>query len=399
MTTVSPAPSAPSPPELRWSLDLGWHMAELYGRLRPRDLRAPSPNELDEARLKREGSVLAIYGAVEDHPIELQVDLPGRGALTDRQKTELLLEEIEVGFRRLEPALAAAGFRPPNSAEWRSLLPFIGSPEAHYELGRSILAGHVTLLSHLSATEPTYGKAYGLGRALADITLRITENDDDESALTRDLHGERVATITRWLSELRSLLPAHAAAAVSGSVRTWRDWASDPKWDNGTLDWTRDRANVIQALRSQGEDWRAYLSGDKSVIDRLEIGDYIRAGEYLAGRIRRLLQRFAAQYWIWLSIVSLVAVGGVLTALLVFGSDTAKIVGAGASVLGAVGITGQAARGAVGKPLREAESVLWQAELDQTAAQAITRIPETARPAAKDVPEPPRLRRRSVNQR
>jgi hypothetical protein len=380
--------SAASPEDLRVALNLGWHMAQLYAQLRPAKLSPPSPSKFAATREKQASArdYESVHGESELPFIQLQTDLPGRGSFTDRQQTTLLLDEIEAALVRFGPRIRAAGFDSPNTAAWRELVPFIGSPETHYELARAILLDHVSLLSQLSAVDSALGKSYGLGRALADLTLR--PNAADQQSFTSDLRSGRVAVMTDWLSELRSLLPPHAAAAVGGSVALWQRWADDPKWDNGPLNWGTDGSKLVTLFHAQGEDWRGYLTGEKLVLDRLSIEDYLRAGEFFAGRIRLLAGRFVAQYWRWLSLVG-AAVAVAIAVLFFVGSDTAKIAGSAIAVLTGLGVTAQSARATAGKALSQVQGALWQAELDQAGVSAITRLPRSVQPKATDTPKPP----------
>jgi hypothetical protein len=70
---------------------------------------------------------------------------------------------------------------------------------------------HVNLLVTLTAADSSYGKAYGLGRALADTTCPHQTRDQ----LARSFESHRIGQLYVWLDELVSLLPDHA-------TRLWR---------------------------------------------------------------------------------------------------------------------------------------------------------------------------------
>ena len=173
-----------------------------------------------------------------------------------------------------------------------------------------MLTVHVEILGHLTAADFRLGKAYGLGRALADTCRKPT----DDASLRRQLDRYRVANLLGWLDDLNSALPPHAGHAVAASLRVWSEWAA------------RDgqpplaEQDVLKLLRRQGELWRGLLSGEKHGADMLDMKDWL---EVAKGFQRRL--RTAALSAIWrmplLAVLILVLfVGGVL--LMVFASDS-----------------------------------------------------------------------------
>jgi hypothetical protein len=86
---------------------------------------------------------------------------------------------------------------------------------------------HCRLLEALTVTDFRLGKAYGLGRALAETTLVPAVPADGAEGKFRELLGAgRVSTVKDWLVELKTMLPDHAAYAVSRGLDDWRAWAA-----------------------------------------------------------------------------------------------------------------------------------------------------------------------------
>jgi hypothetical protein len=115
------------------------------------------------------------------------------------------------------------------------------------------------------------GKAYGLGRALADTCRKPS----DAATLKTELGRNRVANLLGWLDDLSSALRAHAAHSVAESLGRCCDWSED----HGVADVDQ---RTLATLRRQGEPWRALLSGEKRATETLEIDNYLDAAQDLA---------------------------------------------------------------------------------------------------------------------
>src|SRR5262249_46285301 len=149
----------------------------------------------------------------------------------------------------------------------------------------------------------TLGKAYGLGRALAD-TCRPGQEPAD---LQDSFDPYRLAQLRHDLDDLASVLPAHAAKAVGQSLTWWRDavFMADHsetgqkrrralvgvRTDAPALRTRAGRANpeistaspignmitLRDAVHRQGELWRVVLTGEQRPQDMLAPGDYLNA--------------------------------------------------------------------------------------------------------------------------
>ncbi len=340
-------------------------MAELYAKVKPDVL--PPPEAPD-------GPLPKASPEPEPRRLNLQEDLPGLGSLQVRQELQLFIDRVNVGFHQLEPVISHAGLAIAGPEDWASLAYQRASPEGRYQLARSVLQFHADLLAALTACEHQVGLAYGLGRAVADLSMR--PRADNQTSLTNDLRSGRVKTIVGWLRELHTVLPPHSAGAVMGSITQWQQWAAGPTWHGASLDWAAHGDDVVGALADQGKRWRLLLTGQVAALDQLSPEDYVQAAGYMVGRVREILQRLLAQYWPWVTVITLVMVAAVVGSLLLLHSPTAKGIGVAISVFGWLGVTGRSVSGALQRTVSHVEQSLWGAELDLAAAWANTTLPD-----------------------
>jgi hypothetical protein len=199
---------------------------------------------------------------------------------------------------------------------------------------------HDDVLSTLTATDFRLGKAYHLGHTLALVT-------GDQSQLNPD----RVTKMLEWLDELSSTLPPHAAGSVSLSLAQARGIGSQ------------------QALRRQGELWRALLSGEKNGREMLNTDDYLDAADNLAKATGKLVRKSFLRFPVLSAAVVLLVIGGV--ALIAFDKDGSIVAGA-TSLVAAFGLTWKGLGGAAGKLVAAVEEPVWGAQLDIAIARAMT---------------------------
>jgi hypothetical protein len=336
---------------------LGWQMAELYAE------SAVPPGDGDED----------------------PADLPGMSALSLEQLLELRLTQIKAGIARLTEVFTAANLDADSVLDRvDAVQEVLGGAKAvrSSKLRPLIVELHVELFTCLTAARPRVGKAYGLGRALADLCLRPKTSEKAE--FKRDFDG-RVQTLTGWLKDLKSALPEHASEAIVSSLTLWGDWIDKTPADDRV--WTADApwqdpihpsattSIVTSALFAQGARWRAVLTGEKAATDLLTSSDLVAAGAALLQQFLALIGQFAARYWP-IALVGVVAVVGIIVvvALLAHG------LGAGLTALGAfagaLGLTWQGTRSTLGDVLTKAKEPLWGAQLDLAVTRALTQLPE-----------------------
>ncbi len=404
-SAVTPGSAASRATDAAWdgvvsAFVLGWHVTELF------HVNVP-------------GSV---------RPQQVSVDkLPGIGELDPLSRARLLLTQVQADLHRVE-RFDDASQQLPDPSPIQSLLQADARQQG--QLQQAVLQLHRQLLVVLTAADFRLGKAYGLGRALAE-TARLP-NAKDPASFLRAFARYRLVNIIGWLADLKSAFPPHAAEAVRGSLAAWAGWveaptlrpasdddqrASDVRGDGQApgaartspssapelqlrrllprswfakqsprpqtrpVDWklAPDRQSVTRALHRQGELWRAILSGEKDCVDFLSTDDYLRAADGLLGHIRHLTLRFLGRFWITTTVVSVILVGAIATVLLV--QATATVVAAIVTGAGAIGITWKGAASSLGRVLAQAQRPLWESELDAAVANAVTWMPRERRSA------------------
>jgi hypothetical protein len=284
----------------------------------------------------------------------LDDDLPGLGSLSTRDRLEILVDQIEAGVTKLAEPVWHAGLAPISLLELRARL---DGDNFHEQ----VLVLHRTMLGTLTAADFRLGKAYGLGRALADTCRK----PKDAKGLRREFDKHRIATLRGWLDELSSALPAHAAHSVASSLGRWSDWLS-----------AHPRQTPLPELRRQGELWRALLSAEKRGSELLEFDNYLDASGALASRMAANARRAIAKFWLLMLLVAALVIGGIV--LLVIGGSSQIVAGA-TSLLAAVGLTWKGVGGALGQLVGRLEQPVWGAVLDMAIADAITLLPGNKR--------------------
>ncbi|HEX6520738.1 MAG TPA: hypothetical protein VF070_12120 [Streptosporangiaceae bacterium] len=375
---------------------LGWRIEELFTQF---DVPVRSPRPYDMARLpglsrlksydwQRMGldqadfvlsQVTAAVGTPSAIPLDITTDA--------RAKLDATIQEGE----------GAAGRR----GEYRAALATL----------------HVNLLIVLTAAGPYYGKAYGLGRALADTTR--PHQSPDEFAGSFQQH--RIGQLYVWLDELASRFPEHAArsvaqsldwweqataAAVSGSTMSARAVPTDRVVDTSgkprRLSLIRRSARarsartrpagiepptidaLTVAVLRQGGIWRRVLNGEKRCTDMLTPQDYLRAGERLATHYTTMAHQAMRSFLPWLLLL-LLALAAVVTVLaLVPGSAVARTATAAAAAAGALSGTWKIIGIRVAPIAAQLTKPLWGSELDTATAEAIT-VPPVGTPQAQEL--------------
>lgn len=288
-------------------------------------------------------------------------------ALPPVSEIKRALDQIRGGLYKLAGHLQAAGFEPISSEELEEILQDrVGDPETRQQ-GLTDFDRQVS--SGLTAADGRLGKGYDLGRALAQTCFEPEDEDSFDRAF-----GPRIVDIKNWLADLASSFPPHASRGVVLSLRTWEAWAADPILDNERLDWKRDGPAVRTALRRQGEIWRALLAAEKDGAEMLDTPHYLRAANRLVAGMASSVWRFVRPLALPLAILVLLLGSGI--ALLVIAPEGGQIVGAIATALGAVGITGAGLRARLSRATSELETHIWGAELDLAIAEAVLIGPE-----------------------
>jgi hypothetical protein len=313
-------------PTVSQAFALGWQMAELF---RP------------QLRYRAE---------------HLDGDLPGLGSLSNDQRREISVDQVQAGITELTPAIQQVGLSVPTTA-LGNVRTALGDWENDGQ--QAVMALHLKLLGTLTAADFRLGKAYGLGRALADTCRKPTDAD----SLKQELGKFRIANLLAWLDELSTALPPHAAHSVYTSLSQWRDWA-----ENGQLPLA-----ASDTIKRQGELWRALLSGEKRGTEILEIGNYLQAAAAIAGRMSSIVWKAVVRFW-W---VMIIVAGLIIAAVVLFiiGGGSQIVAGAGSLVV-AFGVSWASVGKTLEKLAGKLEQPLWGAVLDTAIADAITLNPD-----------------------
>jgi hypothetical protein len=339
------APADRSDPNVAVAFSLGWQMAELY-----------SPHHRQQTPSSEER-------------------LPGIGSLSDQARLGILVDQIQTGLAKLNDQLSRAGFGP---FDLGSLRVQVSSEEARRRAVREL---HMRVLGALTAVDFRLGKAYGLGRALADTSRQPT----NRASICEELEHHRLANLLGWLDDLSSALPAHAGHSVAKSLVRWRDWAKQWRRQPASRRARRQALSEQQALsrlRRQGELWRALLSGEKSGGEMLEIDNWLDVARSFMRRIGRI-----ARGLIWrMPLLSMLIVGlfGAGVWLMLDKHNFGWVVAGAGGVLSSLGLTWKGIGGSLGQLAGRLEQPLFGAATDQAIADAITLLPRYQKKDRRD---------------
>lgn len=229
------------------------------------------------------------------------------------------------------------------------------------------------LLIGLTAADYRLGKAYGLGRALAD-TCASARGDPDQrarKALVHHLEPHRALVLVGWLDDLTSVLPPHSGQAVADSLQRWTNWGETAKLADLPAGEVSD---TIRVLHRNGQRWRAILSGEKNARDPLRTDDYVTACRGLLTRIGAIGRSLAWQLKGPLAAATVLIVLGLV--LMFLNRSTAQVLAGLGTVAGGLGITWRSAAGAMGRVSLDVGRPLWSAELDVAIASRLTPAPQ-----------------------
>lgn len=314
------------PDPMVWTaFGLGWQMAEVY---RP-DAPAMAP---------------AVQAG----------DLPDLSQLSSADWEEIGLFQLQAGITKLSGPISCAGLTIPDAKGFATEL------KATSETARSgaLRKFHVDLLATLTAVDFRLGKAYGLGRALADATR-------DPSNYHVELQRPRVTVLAAWIRDLATAFPPHSSHSVASSIERWSAWAADPPQSGDAAE-----ASILPRLQSQGRLWRSLLSGEKRATDVLEQSDYLIASERMLKNAGSLARSFLRHYvWACLGVLALVIAGIVV---MFVATSAAGVVSGATAILAGLGLGWKTIGSSLGAAAARVETPLWGAALDEVIYQRIT---------------------------
>lgn len=188
---------------------------------------------------------------------QLAEDLPGLSDLPAAQLVKLGLAQANMALSRLKAFLGDAPLPTTDTVREETEK---SSPDRD-AIRKAILNLHISVLVQLMAADYRLGKAYGLGRAMAD-TCASAHGDETarRRALVHHLEPHRALVLLAWLDDLKTVFPAHASHGVADSLQRWERWAQSAGLaaaDPATVN------NTTRVLHRCGQAWRAVLSGEK----------------------------------------------------------------------------------------------------------------------------------------
>ncbi len=379
---------------------LGWRIAELFNQF---DVPARSPRPYDVARL------------------------PGLSRLNSYDSQRLGLDQADFVLSQVTAAVGApAAISLDITADARAKLDATieeseGLAGRRGEYRAALATLHVNLLIVLTAAGPYYGKAYGLGRALADTTRPHQSSDE----FAESFQQHRIGQLYVWLDELASRFPEHAARSVAQSLDWWKQATaaavSGSKMSASAVPTDRVAGAPGQPKRSararpararpararsargrpagieppavdaltaavarQGSLWRRVLTGEKRCTDMLSPQDYLRAGERLATHYTTMAHQAVRSFLPWLLLLLLALAAVVTVLVLVPGSAVARTATAAAAAAGALSGTWKIIGIRVAPIAAQLTKPLWGGELDTATAEAIT-VPPVGTPQAPEL--------------
>jgi hypothetical protein len=298
----------------------------------------------------------------------LEEDLPGLSGLPAAQLVKLGLAQADVALSRLKTFLGDAPL-PATDAVRAEAEKSSPDPDA---IRTAILGLHVAVLVQLTAEDYRLGKAYGLGRALADTCAPARGNETERrQALEHHLESHRAQVIVGWLDDLKTVLPAHASHGVIGSLQRWECWAEAVGL--ATIDAVAVNSTT-HVLHRCGQRWRAIISGEKDATDLLEVGDYVSAARDTLASVAAIARALALRLWAPLAMATVLM--GVGIWLIIANHSTAQVLAGLGTIAGGLGITWRSAAGSVGHVSIDIIRPLWEAQIDAVVAARLTSAPQ-----------------------
>ncbi len=329
---------------------LGWHVCELY------HFEAVASISLSRGK-------------------HIVPTLPGIGSLGIPQRKGILIRQV----RNDIPAVWSQTLEGPSADQLNVMVDTIENADPG-AFAAAVEVLHEALLGGLTVANFRLGKAYGLGRALADTAIIPQSvaplapggsSAKFRNAIEAEFEAGRVFTLRSWLHDLRDCFAAYAADAVATTLGGWSIWMIRPTLGGSSeIRWSDDDSGRLdQALRRQGDVWRGLLSGEKDPQSMLRADYYFAAMASVVRKVAGLAWEF-----IGTGIGFFLVVIVIITALALYFEATSRnttgVLAAVIGLLSSLGVTSGSAWGAVQKAFDKAETPLWEAEVGAAVAQA-----------------------------
>jgi hypothetical protein len=306
---------------------LGWRFAQLYHNPHRATLEASARN-----------------GKLPKH-------LPSLSELSDGNRTELILREIQHDVAAIKPALSAAD----DPVSLDTLLNVMRGPIDSKGKKTQIVETFRLLRIQIGADDARLSTAIDLGRMLADTVIP----PDASGSFKAEFDHYRLQNAYDWLEDLHTSFPKNAADAVRGSLQYWEEWANNPSIAARAADDTYAK----RALTLQGERWRRLLSGEIFAESLLAAENYRQAASEYLSRTARLTLSFVRRYWPAVTLV-LGGTGAIIWTILNYApTGAASVAAVIATAAGSLGISWKGVGSTLGKVAAKLEQPLWTAEV------------------------------------
>lgn len=300
--------------------------------------------------------------------LRLSADLPGLSDLPAAQRVQLGLAQADVSLSRLRGFLGDSRLPATDAVRTETEK----QPVDRDAVRKAILDLHTALLVQLTAADFRLGKAYGLGRALADTCASASGDEAARrTALEHHLEPHRALVIAGWLDDLKTVLPAHSSQGVADSLGRWEQWAAAAGLS--VLD-SAAISDTARMLHRCGQRWRAILSGEKKATDLLTITDFVSAARGTLTRAGAVARSLAWQLWVPLALAIVLIGTGIW--LIVANHSTAQVLAGLGTIAGGLGITWRSAAGSLGRLSLDLVRPLWDAQIDVTVGNRLTPLPQ-----------------------
>jgi hypothetical protein len=302
---------------------------------------------------------------------DLPEHLPGFGEMSGYEKAYALAAHVGADLASLGRTLDLEAM--PKVA---SVLDTLRAPgHSRDDVRAAVLDLYLKVRELLAGSNVSAALGFGLGRMLADTTLLPTAGHPE--ILLERFEKNRLSNAFRWLNDLDASLPPRSAATVRVSLTEWEEWVARlPLSRQGVIEPAESTANVIWALRQQGDIWRRLLTGEQRPDQLLDRQAYIGAATKLLGAAWHIGLHYLWK-WSWLILLTAGAVGAAMWAALTYApGGTSRVATVVVSAAGFLGISWLSVRATLGRALRQGESALWEAEVVAAIAKVATTTPK-----------------------
>jgi hypothetical protein len=238
----------------------------------------------------------------------------------------------------------------------------------------------------LLAADFRLGKAYSLGWDMASLVQDLPKDKEPETFKARlEKKNEEIRVRLRMLA---SLLPPNAGHSVRRSLDAWTEGfcglalnEDGVPPDKARIRRVKETAHDIERqvdlpmIKDQMQTWRALLTGEKNARDMLHADELVHVSARTMGRLARAIGKGLKQAKLAATLLAgavllLLAIGVWLITQGGSGADVAGVT----ALVGSIGLTWKGVGSTIGRGLAKLEQPVWNAEVAEVIAVAITRL-------------------------